>query len=55
MTAMSGAVVLAIVIVFVIPPIVLMLGGIFSALIGWAAKSNAETEHEGSPFVDLNY
>lgn len=52
---MSGAVVLIVVIVFVLPPIMLMVGGIISALLGWTLKSNAEAEHEGSELIDLNY
>ena len=52
---MAGAVLLVIFIVLVLPPAFLMAGGVVSAILGWAAKSNAEAANEGSELIDLNY
>lgn len=51
---MLGAFAVAFVILFVLPPIFLMLLGIASGTIGWAAKDNAEQEHAGSELIELN-
>jgi hypothetical protein len=51
----AGAVLIVIVVVAVLPPLFMMLGGIVSALIGWTSKSYAERKDEGSEFIDLNY
>lgn len=51
----AGAVLLVIVLLFVLPPLFLMGGGVVSALLGWAAKTFAEKKNEGSEFIDLNY
>ena len=50
---MLGAIVL-VVALLLIPVMVLMSGGIASAILGWALKSDAEARHEGSELVELN-
>ena len=55
MSDMVGAVIIVIVVLFVLPPLFLLLGMIFSALLGWASKAHAEDTHEGSELIDLNY
>jgi hypothetical protein len=50
-----GAVIIAVVVVVALPVAYLMTGGVLSAVVGWAAKSNAEAAHEGSELIDLNY
>ena len=51
---MIGAIVLAVVLVFVIPVGVLMSGAVAAALLGTAATSDAEARYEGSELLDLN-
>ena len=43
-----------VVVLLLIPVMVLMSGGIASALLGFFLKSDAEARHEGSELVDLN-
>ncbi len=52
---MIGAIILAVVIVVVIPVLFLMTMAIVSGIMGFAMKTNADAEHEGSELVDLNY
>ena len=51
----AGAVLIVIVVVAVLPPLFMMLGGIVSALIGWTSKTYAERKHAGSELIDTNY
>jgi len=51
---MGGPIIIAIVLVFVLPPLFLLLGRIFSALLGWLAVDEAEASHEGSELIELN-
>jgi hypothetical protein len=51
---MSGALVIAIVILVVIPVGVIMTGALVAAILGWSLKDNGETTHEGSELIDLN-
>jgi len=48
-----GAIIL-VVALLVFPAVVLMSGGVASALLGWALKSDAEERHAGSELIDLN-
>jgi len=50
-----GAVIIVVVLVAVLPPLYLMTGGVLSAIVGWALKSGAEADHEGSELIDLYY
>ena len=43
-----------VVVLLLIPVMVLMTGGIASALLGFFLKSDAEARHEGSELIDLN-
>ena len=51
----AGAILIVIVVVFVLPPIFLMLGAAVSAAIGLASRSYAERKHAGSELIDTNY
>jgi len=51
---MSGAIVLAVIIVVVIPVSIMMTGAVFAAVMGWTLKDNGEATHEGSELIDLN-
>jgi hypothetical protein len=50
---MSGAILMVIVLVLVIPVAVCMSGAIAAALLGWSLKADAETRNEGSELIDL--
>ena len=52
---MLGAVIVAVIIVLILPPLYFITGGILSAVMGWLLKNDAEAEHEGSELIDLNY
>jgi nitrogen fixation-related uncharacterized protein len=51
---MAGAVLMAIVLVFVIPVAVCMSGAALAALLGWSLKEDADARNEGSELIDLN-
>lgn len=51
---MLGPIIVVFVILFVIPPMFLMLLGFVSATLGWALKDDAEKRHEGSELIELN-
>ncbi|MEL7208227.1 MAG: hypothetical protein AAGK32_08370 [Actinomycetota bacterium] len=51
---MPGAIAIVIVLL-VIPVIVLMSGGLASAVLGWALKDRAERDHAGSELLETNY
>jgi hypothetical protein len=52
--AMLGPILLAIAIVLVLPPLFLVGGLVFSAIVGWLLVDHAETTHEGSELIELN-
>jgi hypothetical protein len=49
-----GALILALIIVVVIPVSILMTGAVVAAILGWAAKEDAEARYEGSELIDLS-
>jgi len=49
-----GALVLIIVLVFVIPPGVIITGGVVAAGLGFTLKDDAEARNEGSELIELN-
>ncbi|HVM07826.1 MAG TPA: hypothetical protein VM345_05160 [Acidimicrobiales bacterium] len=51
----AGAVLIVIVLLFVLPPLFLMGGGVISAILGWASKTYAEKKNKDSELIDLNY
>ncbi|MDP1820957.1 MAG: hypothetical protein Q8K58_13855 [Acidimicrobiales bacterium] len=51
---MSGAIVLALVILVVIPIAMILQGLAVAALLGWALKADGEARHEGSELLELN-
>ncbi|GAC1535014.1 MAG: hypothetical protein NVS3B12_16560 [Acidimicrobiales bacterium] len=52
--AVIGAVLVVVAVVLVLPPMFLMGGLIFSAVLGWLLKDDAEERHAGSELIDLN-
>ena len=52
---MIGAIILAVVIIVVIPVGFLMTMGVVSGIMGFAMKTNADAEADGSELIDLNY
>ena len=50
---MLGAIIL-VVVLLLIPVMVLMTGGIASAILGFFLKSDAEARYEGSELIELN-
>jgi hypothetical protein len=51
---MLGPILIAVAIVLVAPPLFLIGGMLFTAVLGWALKDNAEATHEGSELIELN-
>jgi hypothetical protein len=51
---MTGAVIVAVIIVIVLPVTLMMSGGAVAGILGWALKDDAEDRHEGSELIDLN-
>jgi hypothetical protein len=49
-----GPILLAVGIVLVLPPLILIAGMVFSALLGWLLVDRAVETHEGSELIDLN-
>jgi hypothetical protein len=49
----GGAIVLTIVMLLLVPA-VLVVGGILFAFVGWAAKEDVERQNEGSELIELN-
>jgi hypothetical protein len=49
-----GPILLAAVIVFVLPPLILLGGLMFSAVLGWLLVERGEETHAGSELIDLN-
>lgn len=52
---MIGALLIAVVLVFVLPILFLISGGLGAGVVGWLLKDNAEATHEGSELIDTNY
>lgn len=46
---------MVIVLVFVIPVVVIITGGIVAALLGFTLKDDGEVRNVGSELIDLNY
>ncbi len=51
---MSGAAIITIVLLVVIPVGVILTGAVIAGTLGWALKDNGEATHEGSELIDLN-
>ena len=51
---MAGAIAIVLIVVIGLPVALMMSGTIAAALIGWAAKEDAEARHEGSELIDLS-
>ena len=51
---MSGAVIIAIVLLVVIPVGVIITGAVVATILGWSLKDNGDATHEGSELIDLN-
>ena len=51
---MAGAIAIVLIIVVGIPVGLMMTGAVVAALLGTAAKDDAEARHEGSELVDLS-
>ena len=51
---MSGAAIITIVLLVVIPVGVILTGAAVAGILGWALKDNGEATHEGSELIDLN-
>jgi hypothetical protein len=49
-----GAIVIVIVLLFVIPVIVLMSGGVLSAVLGFFLGRDADARYEGSELLELD-
>ncbi|GAC1363731.1 MAG: hypothetical protein NVSMB4_19910 [Acidimicrobiales bacterium] len=49
-----GAILVVVAVVLVLPPMFLMGGLIFSGVLGWLLKDDAEERHAGSELIDLN-
>ena len=52
--AMSGAPIITIVLIVVIPVCVILTGAVIAGILGWALKDNGDATHEGSELIDLN-
>jgi hypothetical protein len=50
-----GALVLAVVLVFVLPVLFLLSGTMGTVVMGTLLKANAEATHEGSELLETNY
>ncbi len=51
---MSGALIITIVLIVVIPISVILTGALIAGILGWALKDNGDATHEGSELIDLN-
>lgn len=52
---MSGAAVIILIVVVILPVTFLIIGGVLSAVMGWALKDHAEVTHPDSELTELNY
>ena len=51
---MTGALVVAFIIIVLLPVTLMMSGAVVAAITGWALKDDGEARHEGSELIDLN-
>jgi hypothetical protein len=51
---MSGAVIMIIALVIVIPVLVIMSGAVAAAALGWGLKTEVDAEHEGSELLEIS-
>jgi hypothetical protein len=51
---MSGALIITIVLIVIIPISVILTGALIAGILGWALKDNGDATHEGSELIDLN-
>jgi hypothetical protein len=51
---MSGALIITVILVVVIPVSVILTGAVVAGILGWSLKDNGEATHEGSELIDLN-
>jgi hypothetical protein len=49
-----GGLIIAVVLLFVLPVVLLLSGAVGSAVMGWLLKENAEATHEGSELIATN-
>jgi hypothetical protein len=54
MCTVIGALIIAVVIVFVLPIAFLVSGGMGAATMGWLLTENAEMTHAGSELIETN-
>jgi hypothetical protein len=54
MTAMLGAIIIAVVVIVVIPVGVIMSSVLAAVAIGWSLKDDADARFEGSELLELN-
>ena len=52
---MIGALIIAVILVFVLPIAFLLSGAVGAAILGWLLKTNGEVTHEGSELIETNY
>ena len=52
---MTGALIVAFVVLIALPVSFILMGAAVSALFGWTLKGNAEANYEGSELLDTNY
>ena len=52
---MLGAVAIVVLVVLVLPPLFLMIGGVLSGVMGRALRRHAEEEHAGREPPDLDF
>jgi hypothetical protein len=50
----TGAVIVAVIIVIVLPVTLMVLGTVVAGLLGWSLKDDAEDRYAGSELIDLN-
>jgi len=50
-----GALLIAVVLVFVLPIVFLVTGGVGAGILGWLLKENAEATHPDSELIETNY
>jgi hypothetical protein len=50
----AGPILIVIAVVFVLPPMFLAGGLVFSAILGWLFTEEAEVTHPGSELIELN-
>ena len=53
--AVIGALIIAVILVFVLPIAFLLSGAVGAAILGWLLKTNGDVTHEGSELIETNY